>query len=143
MAILNPYLYCSGNAAEVFNFYKSVFGGEYANLMQFKEMPGGEKLPPSQASKVLHVALPIGKGTMLMGSDHQDDMPPTATISNFCLSIGAETLEEAHRLFNGLSAGGEITMPLHESFWGDTFGMFTDKFGFKWMLSFNEKYHQQ
>ncbi|GAB4458495.1 MAG: VOC family protein [Anaerolineae bacterium] len=134
MASLNPYLNFGGNCEEAFKFYRSVFGGEFLGLMRFKEMPGGEPLPDSEANKVMHVSLPIGP-TTLMGSDRPAVMGPLVVGNNSHISINAESEAEATDLFNGLSAGGQVTMPLAKAFWGDLFGMCTDRFGVSWMIS--------
>lgn len=143
MATINPYLVFAGNAEEAFNFYKSVFGGEFAgNVNKFKDSPGGEKLSPSDQEKVMHVSLPIGNGFTLMASDSLEGMGHTLIVgNNISISIGAESEDEANKLFNGLSAGGKITMPLEKTFWGAYFGMFTDKFGINWMVNYD--YSQQ
>lgn len=141
MAAVNPYLNFNGNCEEVFNFYKSVFGGEFLTIMRFKDMPSEYQPPASEGEKIMHVALPIGQGTTLMGSDTPAAMGPTTTGNNFGITIIAESEEEATRLFNGLSAGGQVTMPLEKAFWGDYFGMLTDKFGIQWMVDYD--YNQQ
>jgi PhnB protein len=137
MATLNPYLNFDGNCEEVFNFYKSVFGGEFATVMRYKEMPAEFQMPESEAQKIMHMALPIGQGSMLMGSDTPASMGPTVIGSNVSISITAASEAEATRLFNGLSAGGQVTMPLDKAFWGDYFGMLTDKFGVQWLVSYS------
>jgi PhnB protein len=136
MAPLNPYLNFDGNCEEAFNFYKSVFGGEFATVMRFKEMPAEYQPAENEREKIMHVALPIGQGSMLMGSDTPGSMGPTTVGSNVSISISATSEEEATRLFNGLSAGGQVTMPLDKAFWGDYFGMCTDKYGVQWMVSY-------
>ena len=137
MASLNPYLNFNGNTEEVFNFYKSVFGGEFATIMRFKDMPPEHKTPESENNKIMHIALPIGKGNMLMGSDVPDAYPKATPGSNFYISVSAEGEEEARKLFKGLSEGGKVMMPLEKSFWGALFGMFADKFGVSWMVSYD------
>lgn len=138
MATINPYLTFDGNTEEAFNFYRSVFGGEFmGEISRFKDMPGSENLSPQDGGKVMHVALLIGKGTTLMASDAIESMgQPLKVGNNFTISILPETEEEAHRLFNGLSAGGQVTMPLEKVFWSALFGMFTDKFGVQWMVNY-------
>lgn len=146
MASINPYLTFPGNCEEAFNFYKSVFGGEFPYIGRFKDMPpmkdeNGNDCGPSSGSddnKIMHVSLPIGN-TYLMGSDSSEAWGPATVIgNNFQISINAESREEADRLFNGLSAGGKVTMPMEKTFWGAYFGMFTDKFGIQWMVNFDE-----
>jgi len=136
MASINPYLNFSGNCEEAFDFYRSVFGGEFLGKMRFKDVPAEDALPESEAEKIMHVALPIGQGTILMGSDKPDAMGPTTAGDNYFISISAQSEEEATRLFNGLSAGGQVAMPLERAFWGSLFGMFADKFGIQWMVNY-------
>ena len=135
MAILNPYLNFNGNTEEAFDFYKSVFGGEFTTLQRFKDTPHADKIPASEQEKIMHVTLPIG-GNVLMGTDVGETMPQVTFGTNSSISLSPESEEEAHKLFNGLSAGGKITMPLEKMFWGALFGMFTDKFGIQWMVNY-------
>ena len=140
MAIINPYLNFAGNTEEAFNFYKSVFGGEFMNLTRFKDTPETSNVPDKEKDKIMHVALPIGNGNILMATDALKSMGHSLTIgNNFYLSLSTESREEADRLFSGLSAGGKIEMPMEDAFWGDYFGMFQDKFGVHWMISYNSK----
>jgi PhnB protein len=142
MATINPYLTFQGNCAEAFTFYKSVFGGEFPYIGKFKDMPPTEGYPPLSAEegeKIMHVSLPISKETILMGSDSSEAFGHTTVIgNNFSISINVESTEEADKLFNGLSAGGNVTMPMDKTFWGAYFGMFVDKFGINWMINFDE-----
>jgi len=141
MTTVNVYLTFNGNCEEAFNFYKSVFGGDFPFIGRFKDMPAGEGKPASaeDAEKIMHVALRISKETMLMGSDTGGEWASNYSQgNNFSISITTDTKGEADRLFNGLSAGGAVTMAMNKTFWGDYFGMFTDKFGINWMVSFNE-----
>lgn len=138
---VNPYLNFDGNAEEAFNFYKSVFGGEFQMLMRFKDMPPSDQpMQESEANKIMHVALPIGKDTMLMASDVPSHMVAKLTIgTNVYISLSPETLEEARRLYEALSAGGNVEMPLEKMFWGDYFASFADKFGIQWMINVTDK----
>jgi PhnB protein len=139
MKILNPYLTFNGNCKEAFQFYKSVFGGEFSYQSTFGEMPGGENVPDSVKDKIMHVSLPISKETSLMGSDASEEFGKIANFGdNISLSIGAETHEEVKNIFNKLSEGGVVTMPLEKTFWSPLFGMLTDKFGINWMISVEE-----
>mgnify|MGYP006187238335 CR=1 FL=1 len=145
MATTNTYLNFNGNCEEAFNFYKSVFGGEFNYLGRFGDMPASEdyKVPEADKNKVMHVSLPIGS-SILMGSDTGGEWAPGFILgNNFSISVTANSKEEADNLFNGLAEGGKITMPMASTFWGDYFGMLTDKFGVNWMFSFNEQSHQQ
>ena len=138
MAAVNPYLNFDGNAEEVFNFYKSVFGGEFATIMRFGDVPaeaGGGQHSAEENKRILHIALPIGN-TMLMGSDRPTSLGAGVKGTNFGISIMAESQAEADKIFNGLSAGGVVTMPMMDSFWGAYFGMCSDKYGIMWMINF-------
>ena len=141
MASINPYLVFNGNCEEAFLFYKSVFGGEFPYIGKFKDMPpaeGNPVLSEAEGNKIMHVSLPIGDGSILMGSDSNSASGEIAFGQNISLSINAVSKEEADKLFNGLSAGGKVTMPMNQTFWGAYFGMFTDKFGINWMVNFDE-----
>ena len=141
MATVNIYLTFNGNCEEAFKFYQSVFGGEIPYMGRFKDMPPGEdsKLNPGEENRIMHVSLPISKETMLMGSDTGGDWASGYSQgNNFSISITAGSKAEADKLFKGLSAGGKVTMPLSKTFWSESFGMLTDKFGISWMVSFNE-----
>jgi len=141
MATINPYLTFTGNCEEAFKFYKSVFGGEFTYLGRYKEMPPMQGYPPvskGEAEKIMHVSLPIGKETILMGSDTSGSFGKVTVGTNFSVSITADSQEEADRLFKGISKGGKVTMPMDKTFWGSYFGMLVDKFGFQWMVSFDQ-----
>jgi len=146
MTTINAYLNFNGNCEEAFNFYKSVFGGEFSYIGRFNEMPpqeGVPALPEEMGNKIMHIGLPISKETALMGSDTGGEWAPNFKQgNNFSISINTDSKENADRLFNGLSAGGNVTMPLADTFWGDYFGMFEDRFGINWMVSYNAQ-HQQ
>jgi PhnB protein len=140
MATVNVYLTFNGNCEEAFHFYKSVFGGEIPYMGRFKDMPH-EGMPMSEADgdKIMHVILPISKETCLMGSDTGGEWSSSFSPgNNYSISINTETKEEADKLFQGLSSGGQVTMPMNETFWGAYYGMFTDKFGVHWMVNFDE-----
>jgi PhnB protein len=142
MATINPYLNFPGNTEEAFNFYKSVFGGEFITIQRFKETPEAGNVPANEQDKIMHIALPIGNGNTLMATDALESMGQTLTTgNNFSIAIQVESEEEADKLFNGLSAGGQVTMPLEKAFWGAYFGMCTDKFGVQWMVNYT--YNQQ
>lgn len=137
MSVMNPYLNFNGNAEEAFNFYKSVFGGEFSSISRFKDVPPEHKLPDNESEKIMHVALPLGKGTILMGSDVPGSMKKARFGDNIFISIMTESEEEASNLFNKLSNGGNVLMPMNKTFWGDYFGMASDKFGVQWMISYH------
>lgn len=138
MARMNPYLNFDGNAEEAFNFYKSVFGSEFTGVHKFGNMPGAENLPDKEKNRIMHISLPIDEHTSLMGSDTMPSMGHTLTVgNNVHISLHPTSREEADRLFNGLSAGGSVEMPLQDTFWGAYFGSFKDKFGINWMINFD------
>ncbi len=138
MAKLNSYLNFDGTAEEAFNFYKSVFGGEFrGGVMRMGDAPGTENLSDDEKKRVMHIALPIGND-LLMASDIVPSMGHKLTVgNNNYISIFPESREEADRLFNGLSIGGAVEMPMQEQFWGDYFGSFTDKYGIGWMINYS------
>lgn len=141
MTTVNIYLTFNGNCEEAFTLYKSVFGGEFPYVGRFKDMPsdGGKPMPAEDADKIMHISLPISKETVLLGSDTGGGWVPNFIKgNNFSISIATDSKEEADRLFNGLSAGGEVTMPMNKTFWAEYFGTFNDKFGISWMVSFRE-----
>jgi PhnB protein len=142
MALINPYINFNGNAEEAFTFYKSVFGGEFAMIMRFKDMASPEfQVAENEANKIMHIALPIGKN-VLMANDVPEMMGRVNENENRSkISISAESKEEADQLFNGLSAGGKVEMPIADSPWGSYFGMFRDKYGIEWMVDFDPKYN--
>lgn len=141
MALINPHINFNGNAEEAFNFYKSVFGGEFANIMRMKDMSTPENpVAENDANKIMHIALPIGKN-ILMGNDVPSFMGKVNENENRSkISISAESKEEADKLFTGLSAGGSVEYPIGDSPWGSYFGMLRDKFGIEWMVDFDPKY---
>lgn len=141
MATINPYLNFNGNTEEAFTFYKSVFGGEFLACQRFKDvptLPGEAVMSESDGEKLMHVALPIGKGNILMATDILESLGQSLTVgNNYSLSIDTESEDEATNLFNALSADGTITMPFEKAFWGAYFGMITDKFGIQWMINYD------
>lgn len=138
MATINPYLTFNGNTEEIFNFYRSVFGGEFTDLTRFKEMYSEDDLSPGEGEKIMHVALPIG-GSILMGSDTLAMSGEATMGSNFSIAVSPASEEEATRLFNGLAAGGQVTMPLDRAPWGAFFGMLTDQYGIAWMVNYESQ----
>ena len=141
MALINPYINFNGNAEEAFNFYKSVFGGEFATIMRFKDMSSPEfPVAKKEENKIMHIALPIGKN-VLMANDVPESMGRVNENENRSkISISTASKEEADKLFNGLSAGGTVEVPMNDSPWGSYFGMFRDKYGIEWMLDFDTKH---
>lgn len=139
MAIINPYLTFDGNCETAFNFYRSVFGGEFNYIGRFKDMPAEYKVPDAEKEKIMHVSLPISKETVLMGSDSSESFGGKPNFgNNFSISISTPEKAEADRLFKALSEGGTVTMPMENAFWGDYFGMLVDKFGINWMVGQND-----
>ncbi|AWH85025.1 VOC family protein [Flavobacterium album] len=136
MKFINPYLNFNGNTEEVFNFYKSVFGGEFAMVMRFRDTQGCEDMPEEEKDGIMHIALPVGS-SVIMGTDVPKSMPQVTTGSSVSLCIHMDSREESDRVYKGLSEGGEATMPMADMFWGDYYGMLTDKFGIQWMISFS------
>lgn len=141
MATINPHINFNGNAQEAFNFYKSVFGGEFANIIRFKDLASEEfKVSEREENKIMHIALPIGKCNALMGNDVPEILGKTNENENRSkIVISAESKEEADKLFNGLSAGGQIEGPICDSPWGTYFGCFRDKYGIEWIVDFDPK----
>lgn len=143
MAQINPYIHFNGNAEEAFNFYKSVFGGEFSMVSRFGDMAfEGSISTDEEANKIMHIALPIGKHNVLMGSD----TPAVLGVHNeqetrSKISISADSKEEADKLYQGLSADGHVEMPIQDSPWGSYFGMLRDKFGIEWMVDFAPRQH--
>lgn len=136
---VNPYLMFNGTCEEAFLFYRSVFGGDFPYIGKFKDAPAeeGEVLSEEALNRIMHVSLPIGN-SILMGSDTHSRYGDVGFGDNFSVSINAESREEADKIFNGLSAGGKVEMPMNDTFWGSYFGMFKDKFGINWMVSFDK-----
>ena len=136
MAAVNPYLNFAGNTEEAFNFYKSVFGGEFAALMRFKDNQECSAMSESDKERIMHIALPIDNGSILMGTDSLESMGQKLTVgNNFYIALAPDSKEEADRLFNGLSEGGKIEMPLQDMFWGARYGQLKDPFGVLWSMN--------
>jgi PhnB protein len=140
MATINPHINFNGNAQEAFTFYKSVFGGEFAKIIRFKDIATPEyPIAENEANKIMHIALPIGKN-ILMANDVPESLGRTNENENRSkISISAESREEADRLYNKLSAGGQIEGPIGDSPWGSYFGCFRDKYGIEWMEEFDPR----
>lgn len=138
MATINPHVNFNGNAEEAFAFYQSVFGGTFSKVIRFKELASDAfPIPEHEYDKIMHIALPIGQGSMLMGNDVPELMGKTNENENRSkIVITAQSREEADRLFNGLSAGGELEGPIGDSPWGSYGGCFRDKYGIEWIVDF-------
>ncbi len=141
MTRLNSYLNFQGNTEEAFNFYKSVFGGEFTGIMRFKDvedLPGKEHLSEKDLNGIMNVTLPVGDN-ILMGTDSLESMGQHLKEgNNVSLSLHPDNKEEADRLYKELSKGGQSTMPMMDMFWGDYWGMLTDKFGIQWMVNYHK-----
>src|SRR4051812_2967641 len=140
MATINPYINFNGNAEEAFNFYKSVFGGEFGKIIRFKDIASAEyPVPENEAEKIMRIVLPIG-GKVLMGKDVPSQMGRVSENENRSkIAIIAETKEEADRLFNGLSESGTVEMPMADSPWGTYYAGLRDKYGIEWTVEFDPK----
>ncbi len=140
MTTINIYLTFNGNCREAFEYYRSVFGGEFSFLGTFGEMPPqeGYEMDDQDKDKIMHVSIPISKETTLMGSDTTENYPKVTMGNNFSISISTDSKEEADLFFRELSKGGSVTMPLAETFWSPYFGMVEDQFGINWMISLDE-----
>jgi PhnB protein len=138
MTKLNTYFNFAGNTEEAFNFYKSVFGGEFTSIVRFKGMPmEGVSIPEEDENKIMDIGLPIGKDNVLMATDILESLGQKLTQgNNVYTSVHPESKEEADRIFNALSAGGPIEMPIADQPWGDYYGSFKDKFGVQWMVNY-------
>ena len=144
MALINRHINFNGNAEEAFTFYKSVFGGEFTKIVRFKDISSPDfPVPENEANKIMHIALPIGKNS-LMANDVPEIMGKTNENENRSkIFINAESREEADKLFNRLSVGGQIEGPIGDSPWGSYFGCFRDKYGIEWIVDFTQNNGQK
>jgi PhnB protein len=142
MKAINPWINFNGNAEEAFTFYKSVFGGEFSKIVRFKELSSPEfPIADNDANKIMQIALPIGKNNVLVANDVPEFMGRTNENENRSkISVIAESREEADKIFNGLSAGGDVEGPIGDSPWGSYAGMFRDKYGIEWIVEFDPNY---
>ena len=145
MARISPHIHFNGDAEEAFMFYKSVFGGEFTKLMRYKDLSIAEfPMHDADANRLMHIALPIGKSSVLLGSDVLEMMGRiTETDNRNTISISAESRAEADKLFNELSEGGHIEMPLTDGPLGSYFGMFADKYSVQWMVDFTPEHNKE
>lgn len=136
---VNVYLTFDGNCEEAFDFYKSVFGGDFTYVGRFRDMPPHEGAPPMPkelGEKIMHMSLPISTETMLMGSDSSQEWAPKINQgNNITISVNTDNETEAKRIFDGLAVNGKVTMPMEKTFWQSYFGMLTDQFGINWMVN--------
>jgi len=137
MATINPYINFNGNAEEAFNFYKSVFGGEFGTLVRFKDLKGPDfPVSDDDADKIMRITLPIG-GNILIANDVPASMGPVNEHENRSkIAVMAESREEADKIFAGLTEGAAVEMPMSDSPWGTYFGMFRDRFGIEWTVEY-------
>lgn len=145
MTRLHTYLNFAGNSEEAFNFYKSVFGGEFSSVVRFKDFPmEGVSIPEEDQDKMMHIGLPIGDDAVLMATDIVESLGQSLVQgNNVYISVDATSKEEADKIFNGLSQGGDIEMPIADQAWGDYYGSFKDKFGVQWMVNFGAPREQE
>ncbi|QQL49175.1 VOC family protein [Mucilaginibacter ginkgonis] len=138
MKVINPYLNFAGNSKEAFDFYRAVFNGTIVMSLPYKDTPEANRVKPEDRDKLMHISLDLKNGNILMGTDALENMGHKLNPgNNINLSIGTESKEEADQLFNALSDGANVTVPMSTQFWGSYFGMLTDKFGIQWMVSFD------
>jgi PhnB protein len=137
MALLETYLNFNGNCAEAMRFYERTLGGKIEMMMTFAQTPDAGQYPPEARDQIMHSSLLID-GHRLMASDAMPGQARTG-MHGFSLSLGYNTADEAKKAFDALSAGGQVTMPMAETFWAQTFGMLVDRFGTPWMLSGGSK----
>ena len=138
MTTLHPWINFNGNAEEAFTFYRSVFGGEFTKIVRFKDLASAEfKVAEKEENKIMYIALPIGNSTTLMANDVPAFMGTVNEHENRSkIVIRTENRDEADRLFNGLSVGGEIEGPMGDSPWGTYAGMFRDRYGIEWIIEY-------
>ena len=143
MRAINPWINFNGNAEEAFTFYKSVFGGEFAKIIRFKDLASDDfPVAENEANKIMYIALPIGKQNVLIANDVPEFMGRVSENENRSkIVVGAESKEEADQVFNGLSAGGDIEGPIGDGPWGTYAGMFRDKYGIEWIVEFDPNYN--
>ena len=135
MPSINPYLTFDGNCEQAFNYYQSVFGGEFQDLTRFSEGPP-EMMSPEDADKLMHVGLPLADGQVLMGSDRPSMMGAGTFGDSVAVSVNPDSADEGKRIFDGLADGGAVIMPYERQFWGADYGMCTDRFGIHWMVNY-------
>lgn len=134
---IDPYLNFPGTAEEAFSFYHSLFGGELMGPQRFGDVEGMDNLSEEEKNKIMHVAISLENGTLLMGSDILESMGHEAAPgNNVYISLSVESKEEADRLFSDLSKDGKVEMAMEDTFWGDYFGIAVDRYKVQWMISY-------
>jgi PhnB protein len=138
MKAANPYLNFNGNTEEAFNFYRSVFGGEFLGVVRFRDFGGdGMGVPEADLDKIAHIALPLGENNLLMATDTLPSLGQTLNVgTNSYIYLEVDTEEEAERIFTGLSEGGSSEMPLQKTEWAEKYGVCADRFGVQWMVGY-------
>ena len=132
---VHSYLNFAGNAEEAFNFYKSVFGSEFSSVVSFKDFPmEGVEIPKADEDKMMHIALPIGDNILMASDVLESQGQQLEQGNNVYVMVSPDSRDEADRIFNGLSQGADIEMPIADQAWGDYFGSLKDKFGVRWMV---------
>lgn len=144
MKAINPWINFNGNAEEAFNFYKSVFGGAFEKVVRFKELASDDfQVSNKEADKIMYISLPIGNNNVLIGNDVPEIMGRTNEDENRSkIAVRAESREEADKVFNGLSEGGDVEGPIGEGPWGSYAGMLRDKYGIEWIVEFDPNDNQ-
>lgn len=138
MLTINPYINFNGNAEEAFNFYKSVFGGEFGSIVRFKDLESADfPVPEKEANKIMRITLPIGENTLIANDVPEALGRVNENENRSKIAINVDSREEADRIFRGLSVGGTVEMPMDESPWGTYFSMFRDKYGIEWTVEFD------
>jgi PhnB protein len=145
MRAINPWINFNGNAEEAFSFYKSVFGGEFAKIVRFKDLSSAEfpmAMAKNDANKIMYIALPIGKNNVLVANDVPAFMGLVNENENRSkIFVNTESREEADKIFSSLSAGGEVEGAIGDSPWDTYAGMFRDKYGIEWIIEFDPNYN--
>jgi PhnB protein len=140
MININPYFNFMGNTEEAMNFYKSVFGGTFTTFQRFRDIPGGEKMAPDEQNKIIHITLTTPSGHVFMATDFLESMGQSLVAGNNCrITLHTESNDESNQIFERLSLGANIEMPMNNTFWGAYCGMLTDRFGIQWMINFTLK----
>ena len=140
MTSLNPYINFNGNAEEAFTFYKSVFGGEFTKIIRFKDLASPEfPVPQDEENKIMRIVLPVGKNVLIANDVPAFLGPVNENENRSKIAVMTESREEAEKIFNGLSVGGEVEMPMGQSPWGSYFAMFRDKYGIEWTVEFDSE----
>ena len=137
MPTVTPYLNFDGDCEEAFEFYRSVLGGDFLDVSRYSEMPPDVPTSPDSAEKIMHIALRLEDGQAIMGADRPPGLGQTTSGDSVSVSIAPDSAEDGRRIFEGLSAGGQVTMPYERQFWGADFGMCTDRFGIDWMVNYD------